>query len=65
MALAKECDACGSFFKFDKNETKPNGIALVWINQNGHISSTIEKKELCSACLEKINEILNNNEEEE
>lgn len=63
MALAKKCDACGQFFDFDPDETKPNGIALVWINQSGQIAKTIEKKELCSSCLKKIDNILNNKED--
>jgi hypothetical protein len=63
MALAKKCDACGHFFDFDTDENKPNGLALVWINQNGQISKTIEKKELCNDCLKKIVDILNKKED--
>lgn len=63
MALAKKCDACGQFFDFDPDENKPNGLALVWINQNGQIARTIEKKELCNSCLSKIEDILDNKED--
>ena len=58
MALAKECDACGEFFKFNPNDSEPNGIALVYFNQNGQIARTIEKKELCDSCLDKIYKVL-------
>ena len=62
MALAKECDACGDFFKFSSDDTKPNGITLGWFNQNGVMAKSIVKKELCPNCLDKIDKILNGEE---
>jgi hypothetical protein len=59
MALAKKCDACEKFFDFSDDDMTPNGIALVYINQNRQIAHTIDKKELCDDCLAKINKILN------
>ena len=58
MALAKKCDACKTFFDFDKDETKPNGIVLAWMNENSQVSRTIEKKELCPKCIKKVKDIL-------
>ena len=58
MASAKKCDACGEFYTFDCDETKPNGITLTWFNEMGQAANTIVRKELCPECLEKVNKVI-------
>ena len=61
MALAKECDACGDFFKPSEDETIPNGITLSYFDFQGRVQGTIDKKELCPDCIQKVKDVLNIN----
>ena len=65
MALAKMCDACGSFFKPTPNEEIPNGITFSYFDLQGRVQNTIERMELCPACLQKVRNVLSNNNTEE
>ena len=59
MGLAKECDACGDFFKPSSNEDIPNGITFAYFDIQGRVQKTILKKELCPECIKKVNNVLN------
>lgn len=61
MALAKECDACGRFFKPSSDETIANGITYTYFDFEGRAQNTIDKKELCPSCLDAVYDILNKN----
>ena len=58
MALAKECDACGDFYKPSPNEEEVNGIAFVYFDAQSQIQNTIEKKELCPKCIDNVRKAL-------
>lgn len=62
MATAKECDACGSFFKLSTDPTEANGITLAYFDIQGRVQNTIRKIELCPECLEKVKTVLNLND---
>lgn len=61
MALAKECDACGDFFKPTSDEDIPNGITFSYFDFQGQVQNTIIKKELCPKCIKKVKDVLNIN----
>ena len=60
MAVAKMCDACGSFFKFESDQNAENGLVTYHFNQDGKPSKALKNYELCPSCLTKVYNILDN-----
>lgn len=69
MAMAKCCDACGGFYKYIKNETKPNGIAVAFFDNASKMQNVTQQFELCPDCLQAVHDTIasraKNNEEDE
>lgn len=58
MSRAKQCDYCGSFFKYDSAKGVRNAITLARFNDDDNPVITEPWKDVCPNCMNEINACL-------